>query len=225
MKRTFFSLLWDKFLDLVEGSSWSAMFIFCAKVFCWAVVCFCFVDIRNALDSIIGVIRWSDYAILKFLGAFFVVFGGGWYTRAFSSVSRYIGEIMDDFRVVESDEPLFYGIPVVEMVEYIFSGRGFVRSDIERKFAIPRNKFDEMAKKLDEVKVFVRGSNNSRTLNEDMSREDVSSILFSAAYSGEVRRLVRKVENGFSHTPSMPALRSSSGFVTTPLSEFRKMAS
>ena len=225
MSRTFSSILWDKVLDSVERSSWFDMFITGAKVFCWLVICFSLVDIRTAGDTFLSVVRWADYGILKFLGAFFVVFGGRWYICAFSSLARYVGEIIDDLRVVDTDEPLFYGIPVVELVEYMFSGRGFVRSDIERIFAIPRNKFDEMAKKLDDVKVFVRGSNNARIPNPEMSREDISSILFAAAASGEVKRLVRKVENGYSHTPSMPALRSSSGFVTRPLSDFRASAS
>lgn len=80
-------------------------------------------------------------------------------------------------------------------------------------------------KKLDDVKIFSRGSNNARVLNPDMSREDVSSILFRAVETGEIRPLIRETENGFSHTPSMPALRSSSGFVTRPLSDFRVSAS
>lgn len=156
--------------------------------------------------------------------AFFVVFGGGVYGRWILSLWDEISSLRPIDRDISEDER-FYGIPVVELVEYIFSGRGFVRSEVERRFGIPRNKFDEMAKKLDEVKIFSRGSNNARVLNPDMSREDVSSILFRAAETGEIRPLIRETENGFSHTPSMPALRSSSGFVTRPLSDFRVSAS
>lgn len=223
--KTLFSILWGKFLASVESASWSEIFVGFAKFFCALVIGASLCDISTAADTFFAFYRWADYAVVKFLVAFLLVFGGRWYI---SPVLGLFDSLRAEFEVVSrgnSEDPLFYGIPVVELVEYMFEGRGFVRSEVERRFGISRNKFDEMAKKLDDVSVFVRGANNARVPNPDMSRADISSILFRAAESGEVRPLIREVKNGFSHTPSMPSLRSSSGFVTRPLADFRASAS
>lgn len=153
--------------------------------------------------------------MLKIIGAFFAVFGWKnilWVTKkTLSWVREYILDIIPE-KKDESDIPLFYGIPVVELVEYLFSGDGsFRRDDVEAQFAIPRNRFDEMAKKMDSVKIFVRGENNSRKLNPSFSRGDVSSILFSAVEVGEVRPLFRKISDGvYTRDPSLPSLLSGS---------------
>lgn len=223
--KTLFSILWGKFLASVESASWSEIFVGFAKFFSALVIGASLCDISMAADTFVAVYRWADYALLKFLGAFLLVFGGRWYISPVLGLFDSLRAEFASFSRGVSEDPLFYGVPVVELVEYMFSGRGFVRSEVERRFGIPRNKFDEMAKKLDDVRVFVRGSNNARVINPEMSRADISSILFRAAESGEVRPLIREVKNGYTHAPSMPELRSSSGFVTRPLSDFRVSAS
>ncbi len=127
---------------------------------------------------------------------------------------------------IREEVPSWYGIPVVELVEYLFAGDGsFVRSDVEARFALPRNRFDKMAKEMDEVKIFVRGENNARKLNPDFSRGDISSMIFRAVEVGEIHTLHRQENaNTWTSSPSMPSLvaateshSQSSGFTIRPL--------
>jgi hypothetical protein len=71
------------------------------------------------------------------------------------------------------------GIPTLELIDYLFNNQSFKRDDIEAVFGIPRNRFDILAKKLDDLKVLVRGANNGRVLNPEMSRQEIVQILSS----------------------------------------------
>jgi hypothetical protein len=125
--------------------------------------------------------------------------------------------------VVEEWAKTFFGIPTVELVDYIFEHGSFVRAHAETYFGLPRNKFDAMAKQMDTVKIFTRWENNSRVINPDMSRADVMSI-FEKSSDNELRPLFRKVtDSSFSSMPSMPEIieRNSpsldTGFTIRPL--------
>lgn len=166
-------------------------------------------DVQAAVNLFVAVAKWADFAVPKTLAAFGFVFSWRFWVlmlqRAWDWVSAFE---VPAAAPVREDVPSFYGLPVVELVEYLFAGDGsFRRDDVEARFAMPRNKFDEMAKKMDGVKIFVRGENNARKLNPDFSRSDVSSMLFAAVESGELRPLMRKEsECSYTSSPSMPEL-------------------
>lgn len=129
--------------------------------------------------------------------------------KGLDSFSEYVAGFLP-----KEEQPLFYGIPCIELVDYLFENDTFSRSDVEKTFGISRSTFEEIAKKLDEVSVFTRGPNNARVLNTDFSRADIYSILSK----GEVRPLHRKVsDTHYTHQPSMPSILSRSGFTTRPL--------
>jgi len=75
--------------------------------------------------------------------------------------------------------PNIDGIPTAELLDHLFTFGTFKRDEIEGKFGVPRNRFDALAKKLDEMGVTVhdRQKNNARVLNPAYSRQDVAAIL------------------------------------------------
>lgn len=77
----------------------------------------------------------------------------------------------------DPDTCLIEGIPISELVDHIFSESSFKRDEIERKFALPRNRYQSIANRLDELGVFKRGDNNARELQENFKREDLVRML------------------------------------------------
>lgn len=208
-RRTVSGILWDKCLDSLERSSWGSLAWTLCRVVLSLVLAASLFDVHAAASLFVAVAKWADFAVPKTLGAFAFVFA--W--RLWAFLLRKCWEWVSSIELpapapVREEVPTFYGVPVVELVEYLFAGDGsFRRDDVEARFAMPRNKFDEMAKKMDGVKIFVRGENNARKLNPDFSRSDVSSMLFSAVESGELRPLMRKEsECSYTSRPSMPDL-------------------
>lgn len=73
---------------------------------------------------------------------------------------------------VESDDTI-EGIPVTEMVDHLFVEKSFKRDDVETAFGIPRNRYQRLAEKMEELDILIRGENNSRVLNPEMTRAEV----------------------------------------------------
>lgn len=79
----------------------------------------------------------------------------------------------------DPDSPTIEGIPIHEVVDHILTEGSFKRDDIERKFAIPRNRYQAIATKLDRSGIFIRGDNNARILRDDITREILAKVLTS----------------------------------------------
>lgn len=123
--------------------------------------------------------------------------------------------------------PQYFGIPVIELVDYIFTAPSYSRTEFCEHFGVARKVFDDLASGFDTIGVFSRGANNARVLSPDYSRADISSILTRASENGEIRPLIRATKSGYTHTPSMPEIIDrypSPAFVTRPLSSFRVSA-
>lgn len=70
-----------------------------------------------------------------------------------------------------------WGVPVIEIVGYLFDHGNFSREDVCNNFAITRKEYSEIVEVLDIHNILVRGENNSRVLNSLMPREMVVNIL------------------------------------------------
>lgn len=113
---------------------------------------------------------------------------------------------------------MYHGIPVVELVDYLFSSSPLGRTQFCDHFGVSRSTYDDIFSGLDSIKVFTRGVSNARVLNPEYSRSDIASIISRASSSGVIKPLMKVVENGFSHKPSMPdIIRRSPTFVTQPV--------
>lgn len=227
--RSLSSVLWSKLLDTIEGATWYELFITFAKIFSWIIISYSLVNMRDLDEKIIALAYWQDFAILKISFVFVLVFYSRVIYRVLSSAFLWISEHIPTIEIPRADVlgPIYNGIPVVELVDYIFTAPSYSRADFCERFAVGRKVFDDLASSLDHIGVFVRGQNNARTLSSEFSRADISSILTRACDTGEIRPLIREIKTGYTHTPSMPEIleRSPSPhFVTRPLSSFRVSA-
>lgn len=172
------SVLWYKFLSYLEENSLLSFFCIVCKVLISCVLAASLLDIRAAVEMLVASLKWANFAVPKLFLSFTLVFSWKiWFFWVKNRAISFFSYISVCIRPKMSGAS-FYGIPVVELVEYLFSGDGsFRRDDIERRFAIPRNRFDEMAKLLDDYGVFTRGKNNARSLNPVISREALVSML------------------------------------------------
>lgn len=226
--RSLSSVLWSKLLDTIEVATWQEIFITFAKVFSWLVISYSLVNIPDLSEKVIALAKYYDFAILKISFVFVLVFFARDILRVCSSVYFWISEHIPTIEIPRAEVlgPIYNGIPVVELVDYIFTASSYSRSDFCERFAVGRKVFDDLASSLDHIKVFVRGQNNARTLSSEFSRADISAILTRACETGEIRPLIREIENGYTHKPSMAEIkeRSPSPFVTRPLSYYSKVS-
>lgn len=222
MQKSIFSILWGKFLETLEASTWETIFITIAKLFSWSIISLVLVNIPGTTEKLAMALKWHDFAILKVLGAFMVVF---FYKNILSLGKSLYFWILDNIPEIQKmpvHGPQYFGIPVIELVDYIFTASSYSRTEFCEHFGVARKVFDDLASGLDSIGVFSRGANNARVLSPDYSRADISSILTRAAENGEIRPLIRSTKSGYTHTPSMPEIidRSPSpshGFTTRPL--------
>ena len=149
-KRTVSGILWGKFLDYLSESTWSSIISVFSKGVLSLFIGLCLIDLPLALQIVKKGVFMGDFAIIKMVSAFILVFHWkiwvGWISDALGSFSTKL----------EEDTPLFYGIPVHELIDYIFEHETFSRIDVEKRFAISRKSFDSMAKEMERVCIFQR---------------------------------------------------------------------
>jgi len=89
-------------------------------------------------------------------------------------------------------------IPVIELIDHLFIAKSFKREEIEKKFSIPRHRFTDLANALEECWILVRGENNSRVLNPNVTRQEIVSCVAQAEKVEQiVRRPIAKSENEY----------------------------
>ena len=77
----------------------------------------------------------------------------------------------------ENNGCLIEGIPVDELLDHVFTYGNFKRDDAENLFAMPRNRYKDLIDRMDALGIFVRGENNSRVLNPELSRQEVAALV------------------------------------------------
>lgn len=220
--RSLGSVIYNKFLAYVEENTTVDIFIDFAKAFTWIVISISLVNIPVAMEKLLYVVKYGEFAIIKILLAFIVVYFARDILGAIKSFFSYLRDLIPEIPKDPVHGPIYMGIPVVELVDYLFTSESYNRDLFCSHFAVGRKVFDDLASGFDTIGVFSRGANNARVLSSDYSRADISSILTRASENGEIRPLIRATKSGFTHTPSMPEIidRSPSpshGFTTRPL--------
>lgn len=89
-------------------------------------------------------------------------------------------------------------IPVLELIDHLFIVKSFKREDIEKKFWIARHRFADVANALEECWILVRWPNNSRVLNDKITRQEIVACIAQAEKIEQiVRRPIAKNENEY----------------------------
>lgn len=212
------SILWDKFLAELRETSLQNIAGTTTKIVLSLFLLFLLIDTAENIKRLKFAIFWHDLILLKILVSFLIVFR----YRDFISIWNSIEESFEEFLTKETkkeNSAEWFGIPIIEIADYIFSEKKFPRAEIMERFGVSRSVADSMAGELSQVDILVRGENNSRVLNGQFSRSDIVSIL-STNVDNKLEKLFRKVTGGYSHLPSMPEYLSptdETGFVVSEL--------
>lgn len=168
-KRTVYTVLKTKYLDHVEKDGMYPTIKIFLLVF-WS----CMFGMIWAYPDTIGRMFWTivqmgNFVILKTIMVLFVFMGLPVVFEQVRDMERENGK-KDDWAKI-------WGVPVVEVVGYIFEHGDFVRSEVIDTFAISRAEYSEIAWLLDKNNIFIRWENNSRKLNPEMTRQMIADIL------------------------------------------------
>ena len=202
MQKSIISILYSKFLRYLEETPSSDIFISFAKLFCWGITSISLVNIPEARENFAMAIKWHDFAIIKIFTSFLLVFYIQEIGNLLKSLFFWVVWSFEEFLPKKEEGKKYQGIPLIELVDYLFSAKSYSRNEFCEHFAVSRKVFDDMAEWFDKIGVFVRWKNNARELSEEYSRSDIASILTRATETGNLRPLMREVKWWYTHSPS-----------------------
>ncbi len=124
-----------------------------------------------AFSHVQKLVTLENYAIVKLLFGLGVFFYRKSILRRFRAArqARYEGE-----------EKLLDNIPVAELTDYLVRNKHFKRegeNGVRETFGLNMERFNNLAKKLEENQVLVRGENNGRILAPHWSRQTLFDYL------------------------------------------------
>lgn len=197
-ERNIKTILWNKFLDILENSTFRQIIFAILLVILSLILTLVLTYTEKATEVILTACRFENYLLLKLVGSFIIIFN-------FRSIFEILKKMLPEFPEMKK-EPTWNTIewiPVVELLDHLFEFESFKRDDIEKKFGIPRNRFTDLAQKLENLGVLIRGENNARVLNPEFARSDVALILEWKTSAEDLRQLHRQEnENTWTTQPS-----------------------
>ena len=192
------SILWNKFLDILESSTFRQIISVILFVILSLILTLVLTYPEKATEAILIACRFENYFFPKFIGSFIIIFN---FRSIFEILKKMIPEFPEYKEKPKGDT--IEWIPVVELLDHLFEFESFKRDDIEKKFGIPRNRFTDLAQKLETLCVLIRGENNSRILNKEFARSDIALILEWKSSAADLRLVSRKInESTFTYEPA-----------------------
>lgn len=79
----------------------------------------------------------------------------------------------------QNGQDLFDGIPVDELLHFLFETGGFKYNDSTKRFHIHKRIYERIAHRLEKLEILCRGENNSRVMNPEKSRQEIAALLKS----------------------------------------------
>lgn len=192
------SIFYTKFLKYLEVTPFFDLFTTFAKVATWLTISIILINMQESKENIAMLVKWNDFAILKILTSFLLVF----HIKAIIILIKKAWKSLMDEISADHEWSIYQGIPVTELTDYVVTSKSYSRAEFCERFAVARSVFDDLADGLDKIGVFVRGRNNAREISKEFSREDIASILTRASQTWEIRPLIRKTDSGYTHSPS-----------------------
>jgi len=134
----------------------------------------------GTLELIRSGLTYSDYAPLKIMAVMALFFHR---KTIIKKVRLYTNKTVAKHvqkDVNKSGEKLIDNIPVTELVDYLVRNNHFRRegvNGVRSTFGLNMEKFNALAKKLEENGVLIRGENNGRILDDKWSRQSLIDYL------------------------------------------------
>lgn len=208
MKRTINNIIYNKFLDNLETATFKDLFNVIIILIFTALISFIMIYPVEILDFIKNILKMNNFALIK-------IFSSYMFVRNFWNLRNTIIKIINDITLKDKDT--IEWVPTIELIDYLFEHKTFKRSDIEEIFWMPRNRFDVMAKRLDELWILIRWENNSRILNEDMTRQQIVKILMWSEFAKNINPKSFKIsENTFTFEPAKKFLKEKINILMSP---------
>ena len=88
----------------------------------------------------------------------------------------------------EQSQAMIEWIPVIELIDHLFTEQSFKREDVEKKFWIARHRFTDVVNALEECAILIRGENNSRVLNPNITRQEIVACIAEAEKATQIKR-------------------------------------
>lgn len=129
-KNTIRGVMSEKFLDSLRRATWSDMFKALSRLSAFVFLVVCLFNIPASIQTLKKALFFYDFAILKIIASLFIVYGFG-LIRRFAEVTakiltafwKWIIESMKIEQVEKIEHELFAGVPIIELVDYIFETR------------------------------------------------------------------------------------------------------
>lgn len=136
--RTLSGILWNKFLDTLSCSSWFDIFTTVAKVFSWLIISVLLINISESKENLTMALKWHDFLIIKVLTSFCLVFFAPFLIsgvkKVFSWFFEELNELYGKMEILKPHGPMYQGIPIIELVDYLFLEKSFSRAEFCEKF-------------------------------------------------------------------------------------------
>lgn len=184
------SILWNKFLDILEDSTFRQIISVILLIKSSLILALVLTYPEKASELLLTAWKFENFLIPKIVWSFILIFN---FKRIFEILKNLIPEFPEVKEEPKGDT--IEWIPVVELLDHLFEFESFKRDDIEKKFGIPRNRFTDLAQKLEELCVLKRGENNSRILNKEFARSDIANILAWKSTAEDLRLVSRKIDD------------------------------
>lgn len=168
-KRTISGILFSQYLDHIEKRGIMPTIKMILIVIIWLLIVLCWVYPEASSEIIKAAMRMKNYIIPKMIVVFASIFSA---PALFFYSRQYIHQLSR-----QTPHNSIWGVPLVEVVGYLFDNWNFPRDQVCDLFAISRSEHAEIVEVLDAQNILVRGQNNSRVLNPLMPRETVVNIL------------------------------------------------
>jgi len=189
-------ILWNKFLDRVEESGLYFVLVFLLKITMFLCIVSVFVYPEKVTTILIQLWEYKEYLFAKmFCSAIFCFYSDKIFrftvtfhcnifrfiSKLFQRIETNIDYSTKEIQEEKSNNSSVVGIPILELIDHLFTFKTFKRDDIENRFMVPRRKYDKLAKLLESNGVIYKDptQNNARVLTDGISREDVAILISS----------------------------------------------
>lgn len=187
-RKTMTSVIWHKLVDTVDRHSFLQIGTFLVLSFIAGIMSSFAVDGGSLA---MAVLSWRNHAIPNIVTMVTFVFCVPWFARKVCMALLDIYEhYTTSYEPIEDDQETVHGVPVTELLDYLFTVKTFKRDDVESRFKIPRYKYTMLTKAMKKAGVLVHGINNQTVLADGVSRAYVAGVLTG---DGEPVTIVRPI--------------------------------
>lgn len=192
-KMTLRSVFWIKFIRSVEQNKTTYLFKKALEFLVGLSIGFMLYKPMAVLDIATKVLSFQEFVIIKIFLGVSLFFMRKRIVTFYKKVSRWVR----NRKVSKSKEALIDGVPVSELVDYLFRNNNFKREGVNgarETFGLNMDRYNRLAQALEDKNVLVRGENNMRVLSKSWSRQSLIDFLSENPKSQQMKSYFRVIK-------------------------------